>query len=183
MTALVLLNNVPGLVDIFCTKGVKIRYDQPRVSPSLSFTKNTLCVALDGCLHATHKVENSEKIAYISNDPCVVIGQNLIFVDDMSKKPVELRMTYLSLFLIPSTLCLITPLFTIICLIECLITCFHYRMTTTSSFYLSPIWCIYRGLRATFNTTHESSFSDLIFRSTKPGSFWMRNSEGVKIKT
>ena len=79
---------------------------------------------------------------------------------------VELRMTYLSLFLIPSTLCLITPLFTIICLIECLITCFHYRMTTTSSFYLSPIWCIYRGLRATFNTTHESSFSDLIFRST-----------------
>src|ERR1700722_18564223 len=75
-------------------------------------------------------------------------------------------MTYLSLFLIPSTLCLITPLFTIICLIECLITCFHYRMTTTSSFYLSPIWCIYRGLRATFNTTHESSFSDLIFRST-----------------
>ncbi|OCK97825.1 uncharacterized protein K441DRAFT_371857 [Cenococcum geophilum 1.58] len=70
-------------------------------------------------------------------------------------------MTYLSLFLIPSTLCLITPLFTIICLIECLITCFHYRMTTTSSFYLSPIWCIYRGLRATLNQHTSPHFQTL----------------------
>jgi len=67
----------------------------------------------------------------------------------------------------PSTLCLTTPLYTVICLIKCLITCFHYRMTTTLSFYLSPIWCIYRGLRATFNTTRVLIFSDLIFGSTR----------------
>ena len=53
----------------------------------------------------------------------------------------------------------------LVCLIECLIeylnTCFHYRMTTTSSFYLQPIYYLsgiyIEALEALFNK--QSSYT------------------------